>query len=181
MKKDAKMSLSEELIMSKIYLIRGKKVMLDRDLAELYGVETRVLNQAVRRNGKRFPYDFMFEMTKEELHDWKSQFVISNSMNMGLRKPPLAFTEQGVAMLSSVLKSDLAIAVNIQIIRVFSRMKELISDHWEILQKLSQLEQKDIEQDEKIILIFDYLKKMEEKRIADEEFQKRKRVGFKQG
>lgn len=167
--------------MSKIYLIRGKKVMLDRDLAELYGVETRVLNQAVRRNGKRFPYDFMFEMTKEELHDWKSQFVISNSMNMGLRKPPLAFTEQGVAMLSSVLKSDLAIAVNIQIIRVFSRMKELISDHWEILQKLSQLEQKDIEQDEKIILIFDYLKKMEEKRIADEEFQKRKRVGFKQG
>ena len=91
--------------MSKIYLIRGEKVMLDRDLAKLYEVETRILNQAVRRNEKRFPADFMFLMSKVEMDDWKSQIVISNSEKMGLRKPPLVFTEQGVAMLSSVLNS----------------------------------------------------------------------------
>jgi len=101
--------LADEAIMNKIYLIRGKKVMLDRDLAELYGVETRVLNQAVRRNEKRFPVDFMFQLTAKELDDWKSQFVISNKERMGLRKAPLAFTEQGVAQLSSVLNSETAI------------------------------------------------------------------------
>ena len=176
---ELKNSLSEEFIVSKIYVIRERKVMLDRDLAELYGVETRVLNQAVRRNEKRFPDDFMFQLTKEELLDWKSQFVISNSVKMGLRKPPLAFTEQGVAMLSSVLNSDLAIAVNIQIIRVFTKMRELISEHKEILQKLTQIEQKDIEQDKKIKLIFDFIKKLEEKRKSVDEFQKRERIGYK--
>ena len=99
------MMIPEEVIMSKIYLIRGEKVMLDRDLAKLYEVETRILNQAVRRNEKRFPADFMFQMSKVEMDDWKSQIVISNSEKMGLRKPPLVFTEQGVAMLSSVLNS----------------------------------------------------------------------------
>lgn len=97
--------LLEEVIKSKIYVIRGKKVMIDRDLAELYNVETRVLNQAVRRNEKRFPKDFMFQMTKVEMENWISQIVISNSEKMGYRKPPLVFTEQGVAMLSSVLNS----------------------------------------------------------------------------
>jgi len=111
----------EEKIISKIYLIRGKKVMLDRDLAELYKVETRILNQAVKRNESRFPADFMFRLTAEELKDWKSQNVTSNKEKMGLRKLPLAFTEQGVAMLSSVLNSETAIDVNIQIIRIFSR------------------------------------------------------------
>jgi len=118
--------LPDETIISKIYMIRGKKVMIDRDLAELYDVETRVLNQAVRRNEKRFPEDFMFQMTKEEMENWKSQIVISNSEKMGLRKPPLVFTEQGVAMLSSVLNSDRAIMVNIQIMRVFTKMRELV-------------------------------------------------------
>jgi ORF6N domain len=103
--------LSEETIVNKIYL-RGKKVMLDRDLAELYGVETRVLNQAVRRNARRFPEDFMFQLTTLELQNWISQFVTSNSDKMGLRKPPLAFTELGVAMLSSVFDSETAIGVN---------------------------------------------------------------------
>jgi hypothetical protein len=98
-----------EVIIDKIYLIRGQKVMLDRDLAELYQVETRRLNEQVRRNLSRFPHDFMFELTKEELENWMSQIATSNSIKMGLRKPPLCFTEQGVAMLSSVLNSERAI------------------------------------------------------------------------
>lgn len=98
-----------QIIKSKILIIRGNKVMLDRDLAELYGVETRVLKQAVRRNIKRFPDDFMFQLSKEEFVNWRSQNVMSNADKMGLRYPPFAFTEQGVAMLSSVLNSDKAI------------------------------------------------------------------------
>ena len=171
--------LPDETIISKIYMIRGKKVMIDRDLAELYDVETRVLNQAVRRNEKRFPEDFMFHMTKEELEDWKSQIVISNSEKMGLRKPPLVFTEQGVAMLSSVLNSDRAIMVNIQIMRVFTKMRELVETHREILQKLEHLEKKDIEQDEKIMLIFEYLKQLEKAKQEELEFENRPKIGFK--
>ena len=106
-------------IQSKIYVIRGQKVMLDRDLAERYGVETRTLNQKVKRNLRRFPSDFMFQMTKEDVEEWKSQIVISNSIKMGLRKPPYAFTQMGVAMLSSVLSSDTAIDTNIYIMRAF--------------------------------------------------------------
>ena len=105
--------ITDEAVMSKICYIRKEKVMLDRDLAELYGVETKVLKQAVRRNIDRFPSDFMFEMTKAEFADWRSQFVTSKSDRMGLRYKPMAFTEQGVAMLSSVLKSNRAIHVNI--------------------------------------------------------------------
>ncbi len=170
--------LPEEAIINKIYVMRGKKVMVDRDLAELYGVETRVLNQAVRRNEKRFPEDFMFQMTPEEMQDWKSQIVISNTEKMGLRKPPLAFTEQGVAMLSSVLNSDRAIMVNIAIIRVFTKMRELLSTHKEILLKLEQLEKKDIEQDDKIMLIFEYLKQFEKAKQEELEFKNRPRIGF---
>lgn len=171
--------LPDETIISKIYMIRGRKVMIDRDLAELYDVETRVLNQAVRRNEKRFPEDFMFQMTKEEMEDWKSQIVISNSEKMGLRKPPLVFTEQGVAMLSSVLNSDRAIMVNIQIMRVFTKMRELVETHKEILQKLEQLEKKEIEQDEKIMLIFEYLKQLEKAKQEELEYKNRKKIGFK--
>jgi len=128
----------QEVIVQKIFLIRGKKVMLDRYLAELYGVETRVLNQAVRRNIKRFPEDFMFQLTKEETENWKSQIVISNKEKMGLRKNPLAFTEQGVAMLSSVLNSERAIEVNIQIIRVFTKLREVLATHSELRKKVEQ-------------------------------------------
>ena len=109
-----------EKIVNKIYIFRGVKVMLDRDLAELYGVETKVLNQAVKRNIERFPLDFMFQLDKEEFQNWRSQFVTSNSDKMGLRYAPFVFTEQGVAMLSSVLNSDTAIQANIQIMRTFS-------------------------------------------------------------
>ena len=106
-------------IQSKIYVIRGQKVMLDRDLAELYEVETRTLNQKVKRNQRRFPSDFMFQMTKEDIEEWISQIVISNSIKMGLRKPPYAFTQMGVSMLSSVLNSETAIDTNIYIMRAF--------------------------------------------------------------
>ena len=171
--------LPDEAIINKIYVMRGRKVMVDRDLAELYGVETRVLNQAVRRNEKRFPEDFMFQMTPEEVQDWKSQIVISNTEKMGLRKPPLVFTEQGVAMLSSVLNSERAIMVNIAIIRVFTKMRELVETHKEILQKLEQLEKKDIEQDDKIMLIFEYLKQFEQTKQQESEQKDRPKIGYK--
>jgi len=156
---------AEEAIVNKIYLIRGKKVMLDRDLAELYGVETRVLNQAVRRNEMRFPKDFMFQLTDKEFLNLISQNVISSWG--GVRKSPLAFTEQGVAMLSSVLNSETAIKVNIQIIRVFTKMRELLLTHKDILVKLEQIEKELIKQnvkmnkhDEDIQLIFGALKQL---------------------
>jgi hypothetical protein len=174
------MIIPEEVIMSRIYLIRGVKVMLDRDLAKLYEVETRTLNQAVKRNEKRFPEDFMFQMSKEELDDWKSQIVISNKEKMGLRKSPLVFTEQGVAMLSSVLNSDRAIMVNIQIIRVFTKIRRLLETHTEIIRKLEQLQKKDVEHDGQIMLIFEYLRRLEQSRQQQEEQANRKRIGFRQ-
>ena len=172
-------SLSEESIINKIYVIRGLKVMIDRDLAELYGVEIRVLNQSVRRHRKRFPEDFMFQMTEKEFTDWKSQIEISKSDKMGLRKAPLVFTEQGVAMLSSVLNSDRAISVNIQIIRAFSRMRQMLESHKEIIRKLEDLEMKDLEQDEKISIIFEYLRQLEQSREDEAQFKARKRIGFR--
>ena len=110
----------------KVLAVRGQQVILDRDLAEMYGVETRALNQAVKRNAERFPDDFMFQLTSEELQRWKSQIVMSNSINMGLRSKPYAFTELGVAMLSSVLNSKLAIQVNISIMRAFAAIRQLM-------------------------------------------------------
>lgn len=117
-----------QLIQSKIYEIRSQKVMLDRDLAEIYQVETRALNQAVKRNISRFPSDFMFQLTDEELQYWKSQIVMTNSINMGIRRNPYAFTELGVAMLSSVLTSNIAIQININIMRAFVAVRQLISN-----------------------------------------------------
>ena len=114
------------IIQNKIYEIRGRKVMLDRDLAEMYGVETRILNQAVKRNVERFPDDFMFQLSAEEFQNWKSQIVISNSIAMGLRHKPFAFTELGVSMLSSVLNSKAAIQVNMSIMRTFVAMRQLV-------------------------------------------------------
>ena len=171
--------LPDELIINKIILLRDQKVLVDRDLANLYGVETRVLNQAVKRNIKRFPDDFMFQMTSEEMNIWKSQIVISDNDRMGLRKPPFVFTEQGVAMLSSVLNSDTAILVNIQIMRVFTKLRRLLDSHKEILRKLESIEKKDIEQDEKILLIFEYLKQLEQIKQNDTLLKERKKIGFK--
>lgn len=132
--------MQRALIHNKIYEIRGQKVMLDRDLAELYEVETRILNQAVRRNIRRFPADFMFQLNEQELLNWKSQTVISNSIKMGLRKPPLAFTEQGVSMLSTVLNSERAIAVNIAIMRTFVLVRQHALNYNDLQAKLQKLE-----------------------------------------
>ena len=113
------------VIQSKIYEIRGQKVMLDRDLAEMYGVLTKVLNQAVKRNPDRFPEDFMFQLTNEETQNWKSQIVTTNSIKMGVRRNPYAFTELGVAMLSSVLNSKTAIQINMSIMRAFATIRHI--------------------------------------------------------
>ena len=137
--------------MNKIYNIRGQKVMIDRDLADLYGVETKRLKEAVRRNIDRFPLDFMFEMTKKEFENWRSQIASSNSVDkMGLRYSPFCFTEQGVSMLSGVLNTPTAIEVHIRIIRVFSKMKELLLAHKDILLKLEQIEKNMLKQDGKM-------------------------------
>jgi translation initiation factor 2 alpha subunit (eIF-2alpha) len=162
--------VSVETIAGKIYLIRGTKVMLDRDLAELYGVETKALKQAVRRNIKRFPHDFMFELTKEELKNWRSQFVTSNSIKMGLRHSPMAFTEQGVAMLSSVLKSDRAVEVNIQIIRVFVKLRQLFLDNEELRKELEELKQIT---DERFQIVFETLDQ-----LINIENKPKKKIGF---
>lgn len=135
-------SVPTERIERSILLIHGQKVMLDRDLAELYGVETRVLNQAVRRNVRRFPPDFMFQMSREEFAQWKSQIVMSKSEKMGLRRRPLVFTEQGVAMLSSVLGSYRAIDVNIEIMRAFVRLREFAASNADLRRKIDELEKK---------------------------------------
>lgn len=114
-------------IQNQIYTIRGERVMIDRDLAEIYGVETRTLNQAVKRNSERFPSDFMFQLTDIEFQYWKSQIVISNAVNMGLRKKPFVFTELGVAMLSSVLNSKTAIQINMNIMRAFVAVRHALA------------------------------------------------------
>jgi hypothetical protein len=132
--------VSKHTIEQKIYLIRDQKVMLDKDLAELYGIETKVLKQAVKRNIKRFPADFMFVLIKHEFNNLRSQFVTSSWG--GMRYVPMAFTEQGVAMLSSVLNSDRAIQVNIQIMRVFTQLRQMLATHKELAHKLHELEQK---------------------------------------
>lgn len=164
----------QQIIESKIYLLRGKKVMLDRDLATLYGVETRTLNQAVRRNINRFPEDFMFQLTTEEMENWKSQIVISNKEKMGLRKRPYAFTENGVAMLSSVLSSERAVEVNIQIMRTFTRLREMILTHKELAHKLAQLERKIGRHDDEIKTIFNAIRQL---MVPPE--PKRRKIGFR--
>jgi hypothetical protein len=169
--KSTLIKVTEEKIVEKVYLIRGMKVMLDKDLAEMYGVEVKVLNQAVKRKIQRFPVDFMFQLTESEWQNLKSQFVTSSWG--GSRKLPLAFTEQGVAMLSSVLNSDTAIEVNIQIIRVFTKMKALLFDNKELWNKIEKIERHLIKHDGEIKVIFEYLKK-----LLIQEAKPRKAIGF---
>lgn len=156
-----------------ILLIRGEKVLLDADLAALYAVETRVLIQAVKRNVERFPPDFMFQLTKEEVDLLRSQFVISKigDPRGGRRYPPYAFTEQGVAMLSSVLHSPRAIAVNIEIMRAFIRLRRILASHVNLARKLETLEKK---YDAQFKMVFDAIRKL----MAPPE-TKRRRIGFK--
>ena len=136
--------INENNIKDKIHTIRNQQVMLDRDLAELYGVETKHINQAVKRNETRFPNDFMFQLSKEEFENWRSQFVTSNSDKMGLRRPPYAFTEQGVSMLSAVLKSEIAVDISVKIIRAFVEMRKIISSDNALFYKIDFLEKRQI-------------------------------------
>ena len=159
-------------ISSKILTLRGQQVMLDRDLAELYQVETRVLNQAVKRNLDRFPNDFMFQITKDEFENWKSQIVTSNSDVMGLRKMPYAFTEEGIYMLATVLNSKVAVQTNIAIIRTFKKLLREFSKHYNALAKqIMEVERKSDKQ-------YKELKKALDELIASSEVADAKVMGF---
>lgn len=166
--------ISDDVVVNKIYEIRNQKVMLDRDLAELYGVSTKVLKQSVKRNINRFPEDFMFELTKTEFEDWRSQIVTSNSDKMGLRYAPFAFTEHGVLMLSSILNSPRAIQVNIQIVRIFARLRKLLDHHSELKLEIAEIKRHLQNHDKNIELVFTYLHELMEKKA-----EPRKRIGFK--
>ena len=171
-------AIPDELIMNKILIIRGIKVIIDSDLAELYGVTTKRLNEQVKRNIKRFPEDFMIQLTNLE----KEQVVAYCDHLKKLRFSPYlpyVFTEHGAVMLASVLNSDRAIQVNLQIVRVFNRMREFLSTQKEILQKLEQLEQKDLEQDKKIMLIFEYLKQLDQSRQQESVQKNQRKIGYK--
>ncbi len=167
-------SLSENLVASKIYLIRDQRVMIDRDLAELYEVETRVLNQAVSRNTERFPKIFMFQLTQSEFDILKSQIVTSSWG--GTRKLPHVFTEQGVAMLSSVLRSKKAIQVNIHIMLVFSKVREMLVDTISLKLDIEEIKKKLENHNKNIELVFRYLDELLDKQ---ENPIPRKRIGYK--
>jgi len=176
MKNELKLFLFEEQILSKIYNIRGEKVMLDRDLADLYGVETKVLKQAVKRNIERFPKDFMFQMNTREFEQWKRDIVLSKADRQGLRYYPFCFTEQGVTMLSCILNSKTAVAVNIKVIRVFVKIRQYAQTHKEILIQLSKLEKVVKSHSRDIENIFLVLKELIDKQTNP---VRRNKIGFK--
>ena len=165
--------LPDEIISNKIYFIRDTKVMLDKDLANLYGVLTGNLNKAVKRNIKRFPEDFMFQLTKGEFDNLKFQFGTSSWG--GARSLPHAFTEQGVAMLAGILNSDRAINVNIQIMRIFTKIREVLVDNLSVRLEIEEIKKKLDNQDKNIELVFTYLDELIEKQKKP---QPRKRIGF---
>ncbi len=169
--------ISEEIVISKIYFIRGQKVMIDADLAELYEVESKYLKRKVKRNIDRFPDDFMFELTDKELKNLRSQ--IGTSSWGGIRYFPMAFNEQGVSMLFNVLNSKTAIKVNIQIIRIFTKMRELLSTHQEILKKFEQIDTKLSLHHDQFMLIFEYLKQFEEVKQQQLEQANLKKIGYR--
>lgn len=164
--------VSVEVIERKILLIRSDKVMLDRDLAELYGVRTKAFNQAVKRNPERFPPDFMFQLTREEAQMLRSQFVTASRRNIRYR--PYAFTEQGVAMLSSVLRSQRAVQVNIVIMRAFVKLRGILATHKDLMAKLDALEKKYEKHDAQIAAIFDAIRKL----VAEPQTPTKHGVGF---
>lgn len=168
------LDVSVQFVERRIYLIRGHKVMIDEDLAELYGVPTKRLNEQVRRNLKRFPEDFMFQLSKEEAEILRSQFVTSRFSHGGRRSPPYAFTEHGVAMLSSVLNSERAIEVNITIVRAFIRLRQLLESNEELNRKFVAVIRKLSTHDKYFQVVFSELKKLTEQPALP-----RKQIGFK--
>lgn len=169
--------IPDETIMGKIYLIRGQKIMLDSDLAELYEVETKALKQAVKRNMDIFPEHFMFELTEEEFKTLRSQIVTSN--RGGQRYLPFAFTEHGVLQLANVLRSTRARKMSIRIIEVFIRMREMLATHKDLLLKFEQFETKLVDHDDKIMLILEYIKQFEKAKQQEFEHKNRPKIGFK--
>lgn len=167
--------IPQEVIERKIYLIRGQKVMLDSDLAALYGVKTKNLNKAVKRNIERFPEDFMFQLVDEEFKSLRFQIGTSNKEKGGRRYPPLVFTEQGVAMLSSVLQSKQAIQVNIVIMRTFVRLKQILTTHKNIMHKLNELERKFEKHDVEIQSIFEAIRQL----MAPPPEKPKRKIGFR--
>ena len=163
-------------IQNKIYEVRGEKIMLDFDLAELYEVETRILNQAVKRNLKRFPADFMFKLTKSEWGTMSSQFVMTYPIKRPQAAPPSAFTEQGLAMLSGILNSDKAIQVNIAIMRTFVFIRQYALSHKDLTEKLKELESKYDMQFKGVHEAIDYLLQKDHQEVEQKE---RKRIGYK--
>ena len=159
--------LPDETIMSKIYFIRNEKVMLDKDLAELYNVETKQLKRAVKRNTVRFPEDFMFELTNEELNNLRSQF--GSSSWGGTRYTPMAFTEHGVLMLSSVLNSEKAIKVNIQIMKIFTKVRQMLTDNLSVKLEIEEIKKKLENHDKNIELVFTYLDELIDKQENPQE------------
>lgn len=172
----SKLPVPVEVIERRIYLIRGKKVMIDSDLAELYGVPTFRLNEAVKRNRRRFPEDFMFQLTKEETESLTSQIAMSKAGRGGRRTRPYVFTEQGVAMLSSVLNSERAIEVNVAIMRAFVKLREMLESNEELNRKFAALERKLATHDKYFRVVFEELRKL----IAAPE-KPRRRIGFTTG
>jgi hypothetical protein len=166
----------DEIIMNKIYYIRGQKVMLASDLAELYNIETRVLNQSVSRNLKRFPEDFMFQLSENEYSSLTSQIVMSKKGRGGRRVLPFVFTEHGVLMLSSILNSDRAIEVNIQVMRIFTKIRQMLFDNTELRLEIEKIKFKINDQDKNMEIVFQYLDELIDKK---EEPQERKRIGYK--
>ena len=172
----AVVKVPDEIIMNQIYYIRGQKVMLDSDLAILYGVETKVLKRQVNRNIVRFPEDFMFEMSEQEFSNLRSQFGTSSLKHGGTRYLPIVFTEQGVAMLSSVLNSERAINVNIQIIRIFTRIRQMLMDNTELRLEIEKIKKKVDNHDKNMEVVFQYLDELLEKK---ENPKNRKQIGYK--
>jgi phage regulator Rha-like protein len=166
-------AIPDEIIERRIYLIRGHKVMLSPDLADLYEVETRALVQAVKRNRDRFPNDFMFQLSAKEYANLKSQFVIS-SWGGARRATPYAFTEHGVAMLSSVLRSKRAVQMNILIIRAFIKLREMLATHKDLLQTIEEIRRKQEEQGEQITAIMETINQI----LAPEPVPPKRRIGF---
>lgn len=167
------MIISRDAVLRLILLVRGQKVMLDSDLGALYGVETKQLLRAIRRHRERFPPDFMFRLTKEEFADLRRQSGTSSSWG-GRRYPPYAFTEQGVAMLSSVLNSPRAISVNIEVVRAFVRLRSMLAENAELARKLAELERK---YDAQFKVVFDAIRQL----MTPEEPPRRRRIGFQAG
>lgn len=170
------LDLSVQFVERRIYLIRGQKVILDTDLAELYEVPTKALNQQVQRNRSRFPDNFMFQLTKSEAESLRSQFVTSKPGHGGRRYQPYAFTEHGVAMLSSVLSSERAIQVNLAIIRAFIRLRQLLESNQELNRKFATVMGKLSRHDQYFKVVFDELKK-----LTDPPVPPRKQIGFRTG